>query len=102
MINDNWIEIFKHMDDGKSYKNILETNKLFYYLMTTHYSHKKVILCNPLTTLLKIYPDKTWDWAMLSCNKKYKIRLYFIPPFSMAMGMDISKSKHYDGNGFTT
>ena len=33
MIHDNWIEIFKYIDDGQSYKAILETNQLFYELM---------------------------------------------------------------------
>src|SRR5258708_23141523 len=61
--------IFNHVNDGKTYKSILYSSKLFYDIMIYHHPHKRYKVFNQLTTLLKIYPNEDWNWLMLSCNE---------------------------------
>ena len=50
--------IFEFVDDGKTYKAILETCKYFY----DGHKHRKLSFCNQLWTLIMKYPEKNWNW----------------------------------------
>ena len=63
-----WSIIFGHVGEGSTYKNILFTCKGFQQLMERDYPEKKDRLCNHLATLLKLFPNKPWDWYGLSAN----------------------------------
>jgi hypothetical protein len=57
--------IFKFIEDGKTYKNILYSSSLFYHLMMIHYPSKRYSLYNQLLSLVKLYPNIIWHWCLL-------------------------------------
>src|SRR5260221_14457508 len=60
--------LFKYINDGKTYKSILYSSKLFYDIMIKNYPGKRYQVYNQLWSLIKLYPDKDWDWNDISAN----------------------------------
>src|SRR5258708_32582482 len=60
--------IFNYVTDGKTYKSILYSSKLFYDIMIKYYPYKRYQVYNQLWSLIKLYPDSSWDWDEISAN----------------------------------
>ena len=58
-------EISKHIKDGKTWKSLIFVCKATYEFNTKDKVRK---YANHITTLLKFFPDKNWDWYWLSKN----------------------------------
>ena len=56
--------IFNFVNDGKTYKAILQTCKYFY----NGHNSRKNNFCNQLWTLIMKYPKKKWHWVGVSMN----------------------------------
>jgi hypothetical protein len=63
--------LFSLVNDGKTYKAILETCKYFY----NGHKHRKSYFCNQLWTLIEKYPNKPWNWLSISQNPKITMEL---------------------------
>jgi hypothetical protein len=57
-------ELLSNVQNGKTYKNILRLNKYIYKRFTP----LKLNYVNQLITLMKLFPDKDWDWFEISRN----------------------------------
>ena len=71
--------IFNYINDGKTYKSILYSSKLFYDIMLQHYPLNRYILYNKLWNwdFISIHPsltmdiikknlDRPWNWSFIS------------------------------------
>src|SRR3954466_13707696 len=65
LVFDNYCEIAKHIECGSDWKNWILVCKAF-TIMNTYDQIARY--SNHLTTLLKMFPDKPWDWYGLSQN----------------------------------
>src|SRR5258708_39529406 len=67
--------IINYVNDGKTYKSILYSSKLFYDIMLNHYPTKRYTVYNQLWSLINLYPDKNWNWCGISCNSNTTINI---------------------------
>src|SRR5438094_149057 len=67
--------LFNFINDGKTYKSILYTSKLFYDIMIKNYPIKRYQVYNQLWSLIKLYPDKPWIWSNISINKNLTMNM---------------------------
>ena len=66
--HDCWSEILKHIDDCATYKSAIWTCKRFWkYFEPTHTENVRKY-SNHLLTLIKIFPNKKWNWHGISFN----------------------------------
>ena len=66
--HDCWSEILKYIDDGATYKSAIWTCKRFWkYFESRHIEYVRKY-SNHLWTLIKMFPDKKWDWFRISFN----------------------------------
>ncbi len=73
LISDNYFEIAKHIDDGKTWKAFIASSRLIYNTTSQLHEEKKFQLINPLWTLLTKYPDKEWSWYWISRYRWRKV-----------------------------
>src|SRR5258708_37119595 len=67
--------IFNYVNDGKTYKSILYSSKLFYDIMTYYHSRKRYQVYNQLWSIINFYPDEQWNWNSITSNKNTTINI---------------------------
>src|SRR4051812_43828561 len=65
LVFDNYYEIAKHIENGSDWKNWIFVCKAFAGMNTQSRIDR---YSNHLTTLLKLFPDKSWNWNHMSDN----------------------------------
>src|SRR5208337_2362322 len=60
--------IFSNVTTGSTYKSLVTVCKYWNKIMISKFPKKYLELTNHLLTLLKLFPNKNWDWAWLSGN----------------------------------
>lgn len=60
--------IFLYVNDGKTYKSLLYTSKIFHDMMIKTYPSKRYQVYNQMLSLIKLYHNKEWDWNQISCH----------------------------------
>src|SRR4051812_17739713 len=65
LVFDNYFEIAKHIECGSDWKSWILVCKAFAGMNT----HDQIArYSNHLTTLIKLFPDKPWEWRVISYN----------------------------------
>ena len=60
--------IFSNVTTGSTYKFVVTVCKFWNKIMITKFPKKYLELTNHLLTLLKLFPNKNWNWTYLSGN----------------------------------
>src|SRR5271154_984829 len=68
LTDDALISVFSHVNAGSTFKSVLTTCKQWNLLILKVYPNGRIIFANHLITLLKLQPDKNWDYTWLSEN----------------------------------
>lgn len=63
-------EIFRYIDAGSDYKSIVFTCREWCDVMIKIYPNLAQQLTNHLATLVKMFPEKSWNWAVLTMHKQ--------------------------------
>lgn len=70
LLNDTRTIILSYFNYGSVYKSGILTCKDWHYTLTNLFKNARVIFANNLLTLIKMLPDKPWDYDSLSNNKR--------------------------------
>ena len=69
LLNDDCISsILTYISDSYTYNSICLSCSFFYKLIKITHPNADICLVNHLSALLKLYPNKLWNWKRLSIN----------------------------------